>query len=154
MHGNRENPMKQVHITCRCSMDGEVFITVRDEGDGFNSLAGPDPTDPQNQLLTHGRGVYLWTRFRSRRGAMSCGCENRSVSVPRPQYAQLESPVSASVPEGSSASCLVAQPLRLAPRPPSAPPRVRARSEHVPHPQARREDFLDFRKRVLLPCRT
>jgi serine/threonine-protein kinase RsbW len=59
VHGNRENPDKHIDITCRCSMDGEVFITVRDEGDGFNSLAVPDPTDPQNQLLTHGRGVYL-----------------------------------------------------------------------------------------------
>jgi serine/threonine-protein kinase RsbW len=59
IHGNSENPEKQVHLSCRCSMDGEVSIVVRDEGEGFDSSAVPDPTEPQGLLLTHGRGLHL-----------------------------------------------------------------------------------------------
>jgi serine/threonine-protein kinase RsbW len=56
IHGNRENPVKKVHIAARCSMNGEVSITVQDEGEGFDDAALPDP---QRQLLTHGRELYL-----------------------------------------------------------------------------------------------
>ena len=59
IHGNHENQEKQVHIVCRCSMDGEVLISVRDEGEGFDSRAVPDPTEAQRLLLTHGRGLHL-----------------------------------------------------------------------------------------------
>jgi anti-sigma regulatory factor (Ser/Thr protein kinase) len=40
-------------------MDGEVSITVRDEGPGFDSNAVLDPTLLENLLFTHGRGMYL-----------------------------------------------------------------------------------------------
>jgi len=40
-------------------MDGEVSITVRDEGNGFDSSAVLDPTFRENLLFTHGRGIYL-----------------------------------------------------------------------------------------------
>ena len=63
IHGNDENPEKHVHLTCRCSMDGEVSIVVRDEGEGFDSRAVPDPTEPQGLLLTHGRGLHLMKTF-------------------------------------------------------------------------------------------
>ena len=59
IHGNRENQEKQVHVACRCSMDGEVLISVRDEGEGFDSRVVPDPTEAQRLLLTHGRGLHL-----------------------------------------------------------------------------------------------
>ena len=59
IHGNGENPEKKVHLTCRCFMDGEVSIMVRDEGEGFDSQSVPDPTGPQGLLLTHGRGLHL-----------------------------------------------------------------------------------------------
>ena len=59
IHGNHENPEKQVHVTCRCSMDAEVLITLRDEGEGFDCEAVPDPTEPQRRLLSHGRGLLL-----------------------------------------------------------------------------------------------
>jgi len=41
------------------TVDGEVSITVRDEGHGFNSETIPDPTSPENRMFTHGRGIYL-----------------------------------------------------------------------------------------------
>jgi serine/threonine-protein kinase RsbW len=59
LHGNGEDSSKSVHVTCRCYMDGEVAITVRDEGRGFDSRAVPDPTFLENLLFTHGRGIYL-----------------------------------------------------------------------------------------------
>jgi serine/threonine-protein kinase RsbW len=59
IHGNGENSRKRVYVVCRCYMDGEVLITVRDEGRGFDSSAVLDPTIRENLLFTHGRGIYL-----------------------------------------------------------------------------------------------
>lgn len=60
VHGNRENPSKRVYVECRGYTDGEVSITVRDEGPGwFDSNTVPDPTTPERRLFEHGRGIYL-----------------------------------------------------------------------------------------------
>jgi len=59
IHGNGDNSCKSVYVTCRCYMDGEVSITVRDQGQGFDSNAVLDPTLLENLLFTHGRGIYL-----------------------------------------------------------------------------------------------
>jgi serine/threonine-protein kinase RsbW len=56
VHGNCEAPHKRVHVTCRCNAEGEVSITVQDEGQGFDTGTLPDP---ENQLRTSGRGIYL-----------------------------------------------------------------------------------------------
>jgi serine/threonine-protein kinase RsbW len=63
MHGNGENSFKRVYVTCRCYMDGEVSITVRDQGKGFDSTALPNPISRENLLLTHGRGIYVMKRL-------------------------------------------------------------------------------------------
>ena len=59
VHGNGVNSCKRVFVTCRCYMDGEVSITVRDQGKGFESSALLNPTLGENLLLTDGRGIYL-----------------------------------------------------------------------------------------------
>jgi serine/threonine-protein kinase RsbW len=59
VHGNQEDPSKLVCVTCRCTTDGEVSLTVQDEGQGFDASALVDPTTPENRLLPHGRGIYL-----------------------------------------------------------------------------------------------
>src|SRR5258707_453982 len=59
IHGNHEDPGKQVSVTCRCSVDGEVLITVRDEGLGFDNRAAPHPKEPQKQLLSDERGLHV-----------------------------------------------------------------------------------------------
>ena len=59
IHGNGDNSGKRVYVTCRCYMDGEVSITVRDEGRGFDPSVLVDPTFQENLLITHGRGIYL-----------------------------------------------------------------------------------------------
>jgi serine/threonine-protein kinase RsbW len=59
LHGNQEDPRKRVYVTVSCSFHGEVSITVRDEGRGFDPAVLLDPTDGSNLLLSHGRGIYL-----------------------------------------------------------------------------------------------
>ena len=59
VHGNHENPEKRVYVASRCSQDGEVLVTIRDFGEGFDSGLVPDPTAPENRLSAHGRGIYL-----------------------------------------------------------------------------------------------
>ncbi|HWC18055.1 MAG TPA: ATP-binding protein, partial [Terriglobales bacterium] len=59
VHGNHEDPNKRVFVTSRCSEEGEVSITIRDEGPGFDTSRLPDPTAPENVLSNHGRGIYL-----------------------------------------------------------------------------------------------
>lgn len=59
VHGNQNDPRKRVHVNCRCTAEGEVSITIQDEGRGFEHEAVPDPTSPDNQLRTQGRGIYL-----------------------------------------------------------------------------------------------
>src|ERR1700716_2944882 len=51
VHGNGENSGKRVYIDCRCYMDGEVSITIRDEGRGFDGSAIPNPTFRENLLF-------------------------------------------------------------------------------------------------------
>ena len=59
IHGNREDPHKHVYVTIFCEADGEVSMTIRDEGAGFDSSSVPDPTAPEHRMSTHGRGIYL-----------------------------------------------------------------------------------------------
>ena len=59
VHGNHEDPNKRVYVALRSSQDGEVLVTIRDLGNGFDSRAVPDPTTPENRLLGHGRGIYV-----------------------------------------------------------------------------------------------
>lgn len=59
VHGNLEDPSKRVYVVCRCTTDGEVSITVKDEGHGFDPDAVADPTARENRLRPHGRGIHL-----------------------------------------------------------------------------------------------
>ena len=59
LHGNRVDPAKQVHISCRCELGKEVAITVRDEGQGFDSTAVLYPMVPGNIKSHHERGIPL-----------------------------------------------------------------------------------------------
>src|SRR5262245_50556995 len=45
-HGNRNDPAKSVTVSFRVDRDS-VVIDVRDQGDGFDPAAVPDPTEPE-----------------------------------------------------------------------------------------------------------
>ena len=57
--GNRQDPEKYVYFSLRYSMDGNVSITIQDEGPGFDSRALADPTQGEHRFLSHGRGVCI-----------------------------------------------------------------------------------------------
>jgi serine/threonine-protein kinase RsbW len=58
IHGNHEDPGKQVYVGCRGGSD-EVSIVIRDEGQGFDTDEIPDATAAENIKSSHGRGIYL-----------------------------------------------------------------------------------------------
>lgn len=58
IHGNKENPQKEVTINSRLT-NGRLIISVKDEGAGFNPSNIPDPLKEENLLNVGGRGVYL-----------------------------------------------------------------------------------------------
>src|SRR6266481_1265843 len=58
IHGNHEDPEKQVYVGCRGGTD-EVSIVIRDEGQGFDSGDVLDPTTPENIRSSHPRGIHL-----------------------------------------------------------------------------------------------
>ena len=58
IHGNRQDPHKSVYVNMSCK-GGEISITVRDEGQGFDASAVADPTAQEKLKLNHGRGIYL-----------------------------------------------------------------------------------------------
>ena len=58
VHGNKADRSKRVSVDFHYS-DHNLFITVTDEGPGFNPAAIPDPTAPENIENLHGRGVFM-----------------------------------------------------------------------------------------------
>jgi serine/threonine-protein kinase RsbW len=59
IHGNGENSCNRVYVGCRCYMEREISISVKDEGRGFDPSALVDRTFRENLLITHGRRIYL-----------------------------------------------------------------------------------------------
>ncbi len=64
MHGNKENPQKQVIVSSMLNeRDRTLTISVEDEGEGFNPDEIPDPLKEENLLNEGGRGVYLIEQY-------------------------------------------------------------------------------------------
>jgi serine/threonine-protein kinase RsbW len=59
VHGNRFDPSKLVQVRCRCEAGKGVSIIVKDDGEGFEPDAVPDPLAPDNLGAEHGRGILL-----------------------------------------------------------------------------------------------
>jgi serine/threonine-protein kinase RsbW len=56
-HGNASDPSKQVEVEVGL-LAGEVVLTVRDEGGGFDPGSVADPLAPENLLRPGGRGIF------------------------------------------------------------------------------------------------
>lgn len=64
MHGNQENPEKEVAIHTILDRDQRILkISVEDEGEGFNPDDLPDPLKDENLLNEGGRGIYLIKQY-------------------------------------------------------------------------------------------
>ncbi|MFQ5491283.1 MAG: ATP-binding protein [Phycisphaerae bacterium] len=61
-HGNRNDESKQITVRF-CVTPEMAVILVRDEGDGFEPCAVPDPTSPERISLPHGRGIMLMRAY-------------------------------------------------------------------------------------------
>lgn len=58
IHANKSDASKKVIIDVEIN-DSKLIVKVKDEGEGFDPGEIPDPTEPENLLKDHGRGVYL-----------------------------------------------------------------------------------------------
>lgn len=61
-HGNRLDPSLRVDVVLAVRRK-RLFATVRDQGEGFDPSATPDPTNPENLLRASGRGLLLIRAF-------------------------------------------------------------------------------------------
>lgn len=58
-HGCRGDSSKRVQCTVNITADGEIIITVRDPGQGFEPGCVASPLTPENILKPSGRGIFL-----------------------------------------------------------------------------------------------
>ena len=58
VHGNKEDTSKSVIVTVEIE-GSEMKVVIEDEGEGFIINDIPDPTEIENLLDAHGRGVYI-----------------------------------------------------------------------------------------------
>jgi anti-sigma regulatory factor (Ser/Thr protein kinase) len=58
-HGCGGDATKQLQCTVNVTADGEVIITVRDPGQGFDPSSVANPLAPENMLKPSGRGIFL-----------------------------------------------------------------------------------------------
>ncbi|MBP1633927.1 MAG: spoIIAB [Acidobacteria bacterium] len=65
-HGNHFDPAKLVFVeftTRPAAHPTELAIVIRDEGEGFDPGALPDPLAPENLLKDSGRGIFFMRSF-------------------------------------------------------------------------------------------
>jgi len=62
VHGNRYSARKKVHLEVTKGPE-HLTIVIRDEGEGFNFEALPDPLSEENLLRQSGRGLLLMQAF-------------------------------------------------------------------------------------------
>lgn len=58
IHANKSDANKKVTIDVEI-LNSKMIVKVKDEGEGFDPAEIPDPTEPENLLKDHGRGIYL-----------------------------------------------------------------------------------------------
>jgi serine/threonine-protein kinase RsbW len=63
LHGNQENPDKQMHIRCRCESGNGISIVVTDEGNGFDFLKILGNGLTSDFQGSHGHGIQLMRAY-------------------------------------------------------------------------------------------
>ena len=64
-HGNQHDQTKMVLVDFSSTVepDGEIVISVCDEGEGFEPEVIADPLAPENLLKSSGRGIFFMRSF-------------------------------------------------------------------------------------------
>jgi serine/threonine-protein kinase RsbW len=78
VHGNHQAAAKMVQVRCRCEVGKGVSIVVKDEGEGFDPSAIPDPLAAENLEAERGRGILL---MRSQMDEISFGSGGAEVRM-------------------------------------------------------------------------
>ena len=63
LHGNKNDPSRNVDIRLDLPEAGGIQVKIRDQGGGFNPEATPDPTDDEHVLNASGRGILMIRAF-------------------------------------------------------------------------------------------
>jgi serine/threonine-protein kinase RsbW len=82
-HGNQREPSKKVDVSAEISIE-RVLLSVRDEGQGFDESATPNPTLDENLEIPTGRGLLLIRSFMSNVWRASGGSEIFMEKTPTP----------------------------------------------------------------------
>jgi serine/threonine-protein kinase RsbW len=72
IYGNDRDPAKRVRVEVELGPE-RVQVLVRDEGDGFDPGAVPDPTLPENIEEPGGRGIFLLRELMDEVNFNGCG---------------------------------------------------------------------------------
>jgi serine/threonine-protein kinase RsbW len=59
VHGNRMDAQKLVQVCCRFELENGLSIIVKDQEQGFDPSAVPDPFTPEKLKSENGRGIHL-----------------------------------------------------------------------------------------------
>jgi serine/threonine-protein kinase RsbW len=62
VHGNQYNAHKKVHVSVSKGPD-RLTVAIKDQGNGFDLDALPDPLSEENLLRNSGRGMFLIRAF-------------------------------------------------------------------------------------------
>lgn len=82
-HGNRRDSAKKVDVSAEISVE-RVLLSVRDEGEGFDEFATPNPTLAENLEIPTGRGLLLIRNFMTNVWRGSGGAEIFMEKTPTP----------------------------------------------------------------------
>jgi len=85
IHGNRMDRHKLVQVLCRCQLRKGICVVVKDQGQGFDPSAVPDPTAPENIGAECGRGIWLMKSVMDEVSFERGGAEVRMRKVPTRQ---------------------------------------------------------------------
>jgi len=77
IHGNKESEEKRIYVDI---YDNEKYfiLRIKDEGEGFNLNKLPDPTDNENLIKEHGRGVFIMKQLTDE---YDCRCTEHGTLV-------------------------------------------------------------------------
>jgi serine/threonine-protein kinase RsbW len=83
-HGSGFDAGKKVHVAARCNPRDGFWVSIRDEGPGFDPARVPDPTQPENLERFSGRGLFMIRELMDEVQFLQHGREIQMHRRPRP----------------------------------------------------------------------
>ena len=83
-HGSRLDPKKKIHVAWRLDPQEGLWVSIRDEGNGFDPNRIPDPTAPENLERFSGRGIFMIRELMDKVEFRDKGREIQMQRRPRP----------------------------------------------------------------------